>query len=286
MPEKTTAVKETAPKKVAAKPEAAAKPTAKSSAKSSKTSKIDPILRELLEAGAHFGHQTARWNPKMGSYIYTARGGVHIMDLTQTAKQLAAAEKFAESTTKDGGLVLFVGTKRQAKDVIKKAASDADMPYVNQRWLGGMLTNLETIKKRITRMKKLEAQKAEDDFATLSKKDRSKNIEEMEKLQKVFDGIRNMEVPPAALFVVDMPREGIAIAEARKLNIPVIAICDTNADPDLVSHPIAANDDAIKAVTLITKRIAQAAQTGHEAYRAKAAVEAEKAVPKSEKEAK
>lgn len=285
MAEKPTAVKETAPKKAAGKTDAATKPAADTK-KTSKTNKIDPILRELLEAGAHFGHQTARWNPKMGSYIYTARGGVHIMDLTQTAKQLTAAEKFAESTTKEGGLVLFVGTKRQAKDVIKKAASEADMPYVNQRWLGGMLTNLETIKKRITRMKKLEAQKAEDDFATLSKKDRSKNIEEMEKLQKVFDGIRNMEVPPAALFVVDMPREDIAIAEAHKLNIPVIAICDTNADPDRVSHPIAANDDAIKAVTLITSRIAESARTGHEAYKAKAAVEDEKVASKSDKEEK
>ncbi len=287
MPEKKTETTAVAPKAAAKKP-AVKKAATKAPATTAKTSKIDPILRELLEAGAHFGHQTSRWNPKMGRYIYTARGGVHIVDLTQTAEQLKAAEKFVEEVATKGGQVLFVGTKRQAKDIVQKSAESADMPYVSQRWLGGMLTNLETIKKRVLRMKKLEAQQTEDDFATLSKKDRAKSIEQMEKLQHVFNGIRAMEITPAALFVVDMPREDIAIAEARKLNIPVVAICDTNADPDQVTYSIAANDDAIKAVQLITGRIAEAARTGREAYRAKTTAEdAEKAdkeaAPKEEK---
>ncbi|MBI2797912.1 30S ribosomal protein S2 [Candidatus Saccharibacteria bacterium] len=282
MSEKTTAATKKAAPKTSTVKTAAAKPATKKT-----TTKIDPILRELLEAGAHFGHQTARWNPKMGEFIYTARGGVHILDLTKTAEALKSAEKFIEDVTKRGGNVLFVGTKRQAKDVLAKAAAGAEMPYVNQRWLGGMLTNLETIRKRVLRMKKLRSQQVENDFADMSKKDRSKNLKELENLEKIFGGVVDMDTVPAALFVVDMPREDIAIAEAHKLGIPVVAICDTNADPDRVEHPIPANDDAIKAVTLITTKIAEAARVGHEAYRAKAAkdadMEAAKVATKEEK---
>lgn len=232
--------------------------------------KIDPILKQLLEAGAHFGHRTERWNPKMKPYIFGVRGGVHILDLTQTAPQLEAAEKFAYNVTKDGGQILFVGTKRQAKPIIEKHAREADMPFVTHRWLGGMLTNLDTIKSRIQRLKKLETQKAEDDFAGTIKKEKLLLEEQMKKLNKTFDGVRDMHGVPAALFVVDMPKEDIAILEARKLNIPVIAIADSNANPDMAEYLIAANDDAIKALDLITGKIAAAALKGSTEYKAKA----------------
>lgn len=246
-----------------AKPAVAKKPTAK----------IDPILKQLLEAGAHFGHRTARWNPKMKPYIFGVRGGVHIIDLTQTAPQLAAAEKFAYETAKLGGQILFVGTKRQAKPIIEKYAHETDMPYVSHRWLGGMVTNLDTIKTRIQRLKKLEAQKEENDFAGTIKKEKLLLEKQMVKLTKVFGGIRDMHGVPAAIFVVDMPKEDIAILEARKLNIPVIAIADTNANPDMADYLIAANDDAIKTIDLITGVIAAAILKGSTEYKAKAATE-------------
>lgn len=242
--------------------------------------KIDPRLKQLLEAGAHFGHRSARWNPKMSPYIYGVRGGVHIIDLTQTAPQLLAAEKFAYEVTKLGGQVLFVGTKRQAKPIIEKYANETGMPYVTHRWLGGMITNLDTIKTRIQRLKKLEAQKEENDFAGIIKKEKMLLEKQMIKLTKVFGGIRDMYGVPAAIFVVDMPKEDIAILEARKLNIPVIAITDTNANPDLADYKIVANDDSIKTIDLITSVIAAAVLKGSSEYKAKAETElpAEEAV--------
>lgn len=245
----------------------------KSAKPAASTAKIDPILKQLLEAGAHFGHRTARWNPKMKQYIFGVRGGVHILDLTQTAPQLAAAEKFAYEVTKDGGQILFVGTKRQAKSIIEKHAREAGMPFVTHRWLGGMLTNLDTIKSRIQRLKKLETQKEENDFAGVIKKEKLLLEKQMGKLNKTFDGVRDMHGVPGAIYVVDMPKEDIAILEARKLKIPVIAIADSNADPDMADFVIAANDDAIKTLDLITCKIANAALKGSTEYKAKAAVE-------------
>jgi small subunit ribosomal protein S2 len=242
----------------------AKKPTAKAV-------KIDPILKQLLEAGAHFGHRTARWNPKMAPYIYGERSGVHIIDLEKTADGIKKAEIAVENATKAGGQVLFVSTKRQAQDIVRQAAESAGMPYVTYRWLGGMLTNLDTIKQRIARMKKLETQEQEGSFETAIKKEKLRLTEEMAKLQKIFNGVRDMYGVPAMVYVVDVPREGTAIAEANKLGIPVIALTDTNADPDGIDYVIPGNDDAIKAVALITERIAGAALKGKSSYDAKAA---------------
>jgi small subunit ribosomal protein S2 len=220
-------------------------------------------LKELLEAGAHFGHQTRRWNPKMKQYIYGARGGVHIIDLTRTGKLLKEATDFARETASRGGKVLFVGTKRQAAAAVREEAEAAGMPFVTERWLGGMLTNFRTIKSQNNRLKKLEAGLESGDFASkYNKKEVLDFTNEAAALNRIFGGIKNMDGLPAAVFVVDAPKEGIALAEARKLNIPVIAIADTNADPDQIDYPIPANDDAIKAVRVITRAIAQAAAEG------------------------
>ncbi len=250
---------------------AEAKPKSATKAAKKPTTKIDPILKQLLEAGVHFGHRTARWNPKMAPYIYGARGGVHIIDLEQTAANLKAAEAAVESVTKQGGQVLFVATKRQAQDTVKQAAQSAKMPYVTYRWLGGMLTNLETIKQRIARMKKLETQVADGSFDTAIKKERLRLTEEMEKLQKIFTGVRDMYGVPAMIFVVDVPREDTAIAEANKLGIPVVALTDTNADPEGIDYVIPGNDDAIRSVAFIAEKIANAALKGSSVYLAKAA---------------
>lgn len=248
----------------------------KPAATKTSTKTVDPVLKTLLESGAHFGHRVERWNPKMKPYIYGARGGVYIIDLTQTFDQLKAAEKFVEETTKKGGSILFVGTKRQARGAIEKAAAETEMPYVTHRWLGGMLTNLETIHTRITKLGKLKTQLDEGTFKG-TKKERGAAAREVERLEKIFGGVSKMETLPAVLFVVDMPREDIAIAEANKLGIPVVAIADTNANPELVQYPIAANDDAIKTVNFITERIAASAKAGIDAHRAKIDKEASKA---------
>lgn len=220
-------------------------------------------LKELLEAGAHFGHQTRRWNPKMKQYIYGARGGVHIIDLTRTGTLLKEATDFARQTATNGGKVLIVGTKRQAAPVVKEEAEAAGMPFVTERWLGGMLTNFRTIRLQINRLKKLEAGLESGDFASkYNKKEVLDFTNEAASLNRIFGGVKHMDGLPGAVFVVDVPKESIAVAEARKLGIPVIAITDTNADPDLVDYPIPANDDAIKAVRVITRQIAQAAAEG------------------------
>lgn len=240
----------------------------KATKKKSSTKTVDPLLKELLEAGAHFGQRVDRWNPKMKPYIYGARGGVHIIDLTQTHQQLLGAEKVVEDITKIGGRILFVGTKRQARPIVEKAARDVGMPYVTNRWLGGMLTNLGTIQTRIDRLKKLQNDAIEGKLAG-TKKERAEQESEIEHLKKIFGGISEVSAVPAVIFVVDVLRDNIAIAEANKLGIPIVAICDTNANPELITYPIAGNDDAVKTIALITNRIATAAQRGAEIYRNK-----------------
>jgi len=231
----------------------------------------DVSLKELLEAGAHFGHQTRRWNPKMKPYIYGVRGGVHIVDLIKTGPLLEEATKFAHNVGANGGQVLLVGTKRQAAAVVREEAEAAGLPYVTERWLGGMLTNFRTIRSQVVRLKKLENGLESGDFANkYNKKELLDFTNEVAGLNKIFGGIKQMDQLPAAVFVVDVPREGIAVAEARKLNIPVIAIADTNADPDLIDYPIPANDDATRAVRLIAHQIAQAAADGAKQHASKA----------------
>ncbi len=230
----------------------------------------DVALKELLEAGAHFGHQTRRWNPKMQQYIFAARGGVHIIDLTKTGVMLKTATDFARETAAKGGKVLIVGTKRQAAPVVKEEAIAAGMPYVTERWLGGMLTNFRTIRIQVQRLKKLEAGLESGEFVgKYNKKEILNFTNEAAALDRIFGGIKNMDGLPGAVFVVDVPKESIAVAEARKLHLPVIAIADTNADPDLIDYPIPANDDAIKAVRIITHAIATAAAEGAKLHEAK-----------------
>jgi small subunit ribosomal protein S2 len=228
-------------------------------------------LKELLEAGAHFGHQTRRWNPKMQVYIYGARGGVHIIDLTKTGGLLKEATDFARDTGANGGKVLLVGTKRQAAPVVKEIAEANGLPYVTERWLGGMLTNFRTIRLQVQRLKKLEAGMESGDFAAkYNKKELLDFSNEIAGLNRIFGGIKNMDGLPGAVFVVDVPRESIAVAEARKLGTPVIAMADTNADPDLIDYPIPANDDAIKAIRIVTQAVATAAAEGLKVYASKA----------------
>ena len=263
---------------------AEAKKTATKAATKS-TKKVDPLLKELLEAGAHFGQRADRWNPKMKPYIYGVRGGVHIIDLTQTHDQLLTAEKFVEDTTKNGGKILFVGTKRQARPIVEKAAKETDMPYVTNRWLGGMLTNLETIQSRVSRMKKLENESAEGKLQG-TKTEKADLEREMEHLQRIFGGISEMNTKPAVVFVTDMLTDDIAVSEANKLNIPVVAICDTNSNTEFATYPIAANDDAVRTIALITGRIAEAAKKGNGLYVAKTAESKAKEDAKNNQEEK
>ncbi|NLG33519.1 MAG: 30S ribosomal protein S2 [Syntrophomonadaceae bacterium] len=215
-------------------------------------------MKQLLEAGVHFGHQTRRWNPKMGTYIYMERNGIYIIDLQQTVKKFEEAYEFIKSVVAEGKGILFVGTKKQAQETIKEEGERCGMFYVNQRWLGGMLTNFKTIKKRVLRLKELEKMEQDGSFEVLTKKEVARLVNERERLERFLGGIKNMEKLPGAVFVVDPRKERIAVAEARKLNIPVIAIVDTNCDPDEVDFVIPGNDDAIRAVKLIIGRIADA----------------------------
>ena len=221
-------------------------------------------MKQLLEAGVHFGHQTRRWNPKMKKYIFTERNGIYIIDLQQTVKMLDVAYGFIRDVSAEGGEVLFVGTKKQARDAIKEEAERCGMHYVNARWLGGMLTNYTTIKKRIARLEQLNAMKADGTFDLLPKKEVVKLELEIEKLEKFLGGITKMNGLPRALFVVDTKKEKIAVAEARKLGIPVVAIVDTNCDPDEIDYIIPGNDDAIRAVKLIAGAMADAVIEGRE----------------------
>ena len=218
--------------------------------------------KQLLEAGVHFGHQTRRWNPKMAKYIFTERNGIYIIDLQKTVRKVDEAFNFVRSVAQEGRKVLFVGTKKQAQEAVKEEATRAGMFYVNERWLGGMLTNFQTIQKRIKRLKQLEQMEQDGTFEVLTKKEVLALRHEMEKLEKFLGGIKEMNRLPGALYVVDPRKERIAVAEARKLGIPIVAIVDTNCDPDEIDYVIPGNDDAIRAVRLLTSRMADAVIEG------------------------
>ncbi|MGW6166162.1 30S ribosomal protein S2, partial [Bacillus altitudinis] len=215
-------------------------------------------MKQLLEAGVHFGHQTRRWNPKMKRYIFTERNGIYIIDLQKTVKKVEEAYNFTKNLAADGGKILFVGTKKQAQDSVKEEAIRSGMYYVNQRWLGGTLTNFETIQKRIKRLKDIEKMQENGTFEVLPKKEVVQLKKELERLEKFLGGIKDMKGLPDALFIIDPRKERIAVAEARKLNIPIIGIVDTNCDPDEIDVVIPANDDAIRAVKLLTAKMADA----------------------------
>ncbi|MEU1982433.1 30S ribosomal protein S2 [Nocardia sp. NPDC019395] len=222
-------------------------------------------MKQLLDSGAHFGHQTRRWNPKMKRFIFTDRNGIYIIDLQQTLTYIDKAYEFVKETVAHGGTVLFVGTKKQAQESIAAEATRVGMPYVNQRWLGGMLTNFSTVHKRLQRLKELEAMEQTGGFEGRTKKEILMLTREMNKLDRTLGGIRDMAKVPSAIWVVDTNKEHIAVGEARKLNIPVIAILDTNCDPDLVDYPIPGNDDAIRSAALLTKVVASAVAEGVQA---------------------
>ena len=221
-------------------------------------------MKQLLEAGVHFGHQTRRWNPKMAEYIFTERNGIYIIDLQKTVKKLDEAYMFVRDIAAEGGEILFVGTKKQAQDSIKDEAEHCGMPYVNARWLGGMLTNFTTIRTRIARLNQLRTMRDDGTFALLPKKEVVKLNLEIEKLEKFLGGIQDMKKLPSALFVVDPRKEKIAVAEAHKLGIPIVGIVDTNCDPDEIDVVIPANDDAIRAVKLLAETMANAVIEGRQ----------------------
>ncbi len=221
-------------------------------------------MKQLLEAGVHFGHQTRRWNPKMKEYIFTERNGIYIIDLQKTVKKIEEAYFFIRDLAADNQTILFVGTKKQAQESIEQEAKRCGMFYVNQRWLGGMLTNFKTIQGRIARLRKIEQMEESGEFDLLPKKEVIQLKAEQAKLEKNLGGIKDMKKLPAALFVVDPRKEHIAVAEARTLKIPIVAIIDTNCDPDEVAYPIPGNDDAIRAVKLITAKMADAVIEGHQ----------------------
>ena len=226
-------------------------------------------MRQLLEAGVHFGHQTARWNPKMRPFIFSERNGIHILDLRQTLESTEEAYKVVHDITASGGTVLFVGTKKQAQAAIEESAKRAEQPYVNHRWLGGMLTNFQTIHKRILYMRELEQMETSGEMESLPKKERLRLRRELVKLQAVLGGVRDLRKTPDAVFIIDVNAEHIAVAEANRLNIPVIALVDTNCDPDLVDYVIPGNDDAIRAAYLLAGVIADGCIAGVELAQAK-----------------
>ncbi len=234
-------------------------------------------MKQLLEAGVHFGHQTRRWNPKMRQYIFTERNGIHIIDLAQTVTRLDAALAFLQETVRHGDSVLFVGTKKQAQESIAAEAERSGQHYVTNRWLGGMLTNYTTIKRRIQRLEALEARRDSGEFERLTKKEATKLSEEIVKLNAALGGIRKMRRLPGALFIVDPHRESIAVAEARRLEIPIVAMTDTNCDPDLIDWVIPANDDAIRSVKLICALVADAVLAAQEQRQAQLDEEFEQA---------
>ncbi|MFK3938722.1 30S ribosomal protein S2 [Alkalihalobacillus sp. NPDC078783] len=223
-------------------------------------------MKQLLEAGVHFGHQTRRWNPKMDRYIFTERNGIYIIDLQKTVKKVEQAYNFVRDIAADGGKILFVGTKKQAQDSVRDEALRCGMYFINQRWLGGTLTNFETIQKRIKRLKNIEKMEEDGTFDVLPKKEVILLNKEKDRLEKFLGGIKDMKGVPDALFVIDPRKERIAIAEAHKLNIPIVAIVDTNCDPDEIDYVIPGNDDAIRAVKLLTGKMADAVieATAHE----------------------
>src|SRR5699024_8972798 len=219
-------------------------------------------MRQLLDSGAHFGHQTRRWNPKMRRFIFTDRNGIYIIDLQQTLTYIDKAYEFVKETVAHGGTILFIGTKKQAQESISTEATRVGMPYVNQRWLGGMLTNFQTVHRRLQRLKELETMEQTGGFEGRTKKEILMLTREKNKLERTLGGIRDMSKVPSAVWIVDTNKEHLAVSEARKLNIPVVAILDTNCDPDLVDYPIPGNDDAIRSAALLTKVVATAAADG------------------------
>ena len=221
-------------------------------------------MKQLLEAGVHFGHQTRRWNPKMAQYIFTERNGIYIIDLQKTVKKLEEAYSFVRQLAENGQTILFVGTKKQATDAVKEEASRVGMYYVNARWLGGMLTNFKTMRTRIDRLAQLKKMQEDGTFDMLPKKEVMKLMGDMEKLEKYLGGVKDMKKLPGALFVIDPRKEHNAIAEARKLHIPIVAIVDTNCDPDEVDYVIPGNDDAIRAIRLISQTMANAVLEGRQ----------------------
>lgn len=235
-------------------------------------------MKQLLECGVHFGHQTRRWNPKMKPYIFTERNGIYIIDLQKTVKGLEKAYDFVREVSKAGGSVLFVGTKRQAQDPIREEAIKSGQFFINQRWLGGLLTNFATIRRRVTRMTELQEMEADGTINRYPKKEIIQLRKEREKLEKYLSGIKNMKDIPDALFVIDPRREAIAVLEARKLGIPVISIVDTNCDPDVIDYPIPGNDDAIRAIELIVGLMSNAYIEGRQGQDAARAAEEEVAV--------
>ena len=245
-------------------------------------------IKQLLEAGTHFGHQTGRWHPRMKNYIFTKRNGIHIIDLEKTVVMLNKAMEFIRNTVAEGGTILFVGTKKQAQESIAEEAKRAGMYYVNIRWLGGMLTNFSTIQTRIDYLVRLEDQQARGEMAHFSKKETKKLTEELAKLNRQMGGFKEMTRLPSALFIVDPTKEKIALAEAKRMAVPVVAICDTNCNPDDLEYPIPANDDAIRAIRLICSKVADAVLEGkamasvpvEEGVDKDAAIDAETAAPK------
>ncbi|MDP3804479.1 MAG: 30S ribosomal protein S2 [Candidatus Omnitrophota bacterium] len=224
------------------------------------------LVKSLLEAGVHFGHETKRWNPKMKKYIFGEKNGIYIIDLDKTEQAIVKACNFLKSVSAVGGRILFVGTKKQAQEIIAAEAARCEMPYVNHRWLGGMLTNFQTIKKSIKRLEELERIKEDGTLAKLSKKEASQLNKEMLKLNKNLEGVRAMDRLPKAMFVVDSKKEDIAVKEAKILGIPVVALVDTNSDPDLITYVIPGNDDAIRSIKLVTGIIADTALEGKNAF--------------------
>ena len=235
-------------------------------------------MKQLLEAGVHFGHQTRRWNPKMAEYIYMERNGIYIIDLQKTVKKLEEAYSFVRSVAENGQSVLFVGTKKQAQDAVKEEAERVGQFYVNARWLGGMLTNFKTMRTRVDRMAQLKKMQEDGTFDMLPKKEVVKLLHEMEKLEKYLGGVKEMKKLPGAMFVVDPRKEHNAISEARKLHIPIVAIVDTNCDPDEVDYVIPGNDDAIRAIRLISATMANAIIEGRQGEDAEAPAEETEAV--------
>jgi small subunit ribosomal protein S2 len=221
-------------------------------------------MKQLLEAGVHFGHQTRRWNPKMDRYIFTERNGIYIIDLQKTVKKVEEAYNFVKSVSEENGTILFVGTKKQAQDSVAEEAERCGMYYINQRWLGGTLTNFQTIQKRIDRLKELERWSVDGTFEVLPKKEVIILNKEKDRLEKFLGGIKGMKGLPSALFIIDPRKERIAVAEARKLGIPIVSIVDTNCDPDEIDSVIPGNDDAIRAVKLLTAKIADAVIEAHQ----------------------
>ncbi len=239
-------------------------------------------MRDLLEAGVHFGHRTPRWNPKMRPFIFGARGGIHIVDLQHTVRGLMAAQAFVRSVAAEGGEIIFVGTKQQAQEVVREEADRCGAHYVVHRWLGGTLTNFDTLRTRVQRLRELQARQQAGDFERLSKKAAHAHEIETARLEKRMGGIRNLSRLPAALFIIDPKREAIAVKEARRLSIPIIALTDTNCDPDIVDYVVPGNDDSIRAVRAISEQIANAVLGGREEHERRAAERAVQAAREAE----